>query len=84
MFQILFKDFIALLLKLFENFLDVNSIPDHDDISQQIKAPGSDLLFFLLLLTDDPVTSEPKITCMSSAKSGQMRVKREETVLTAL
>lgn len=29
-------------------------------------------------------TAGPCIHCMSSAKSGQMRVKREETVLTAL
>ena len=61
MLEIFFIDLITFLLKLFKDFLDVNSIPDHYDICQQVKAPGCNLLLFFLLLTDHSIASEPKI-----------------------
>lgn len=61
MFQIFLINLITFLFKLFKDLLDVNSIPNHYNISQQIKTPGCDLLFFFLLLADDPITPEPKV-----------------------
>ena len=62
MFQVFFINLITFLFKLFKGLLNVDCIPDHYDICQQIKAPGCDLLFFFLLLAGDPVTSEPKVS----------------------
>jgi hypothetical protein len=60
-FKVRFIDLLTLLLKLLDDCLLVDRVPNHDNIGEQIQSFGSYLLLRFLLFSDDAVSSKPQI-----------------------